>query len=122
MPLTLPRTLSPSKVSAFTDCALAFRFSAIDKVPEPPSVPATKGTLVHAALERLFALPPERRTREAGGSCLDEAAAQIRTDPDFTGLALDEDAEAAFFADAAVLLDNYFALEDPTSISPIGLE
>jgi putative RecB family exonuclease len=122
MPLTPPRTLSPSKVSAFTDCALAFRFSAIDKVPEPPSMPATKGTLVHAALERLFALPPEQRTREAAGSCLDEAGAQIRTDPDFTGLALDEAAEAAFFADAAVLLDNYFDLEDPTTINPIGLE
>ena len=85
-------------------------------------MPATKGTLVHAALERLFALPPEQRTREAAGSCLDEAGARIRTDPDFTGLALDEAAEAAFFADAAVLLDNYFDLEDPTTINPIGLE
>ena len=122
MPLTPPRTLSPSKVSAFTDCALAFRFSAIDKVPEPPSMPATKGTLVHAALERLFALPADERTRAAASTCLDAASAQIRTDPDFTGLLLDEAAEAEFFTDAAVLLDNYFDLEDPTTIKPIGIE
>ena len=60
MALELPASLSPSKVSSFTDCALAFRFSSIDRLPEPPSLPATKGTLVHAALERLFALPAER--------------------------------------------------------------
>ena len=122
MPLTPPRTLSPSKVSTFTDCALAFRFSAIDRVPEPPSMPATKGTLVHLALEKLFGLAPAQRTREAATGCLAAASAEIRTDPDFTGLALAPDAEAEFFADAAVLLDNYFALEDPTTISPIGLE
>ena len=28
MPLPLPVSLSPSKVSSLTDCALAFRFSA----------------------------------------------------------------------------------------------
>ena len=31
MALPLPRTLSPSKVSSFTDCALAFRLNAIDR-------------------------------------------------------------------------------------------
>ncbi len=54
MALRLPRTLSPSKVSSFTSCPLAFRFSQIERLPEPPSPPAVKGTLVHAALERLF--------------------------------------------------------------------
>jgi len=54
MALSPPRTLSPSKVSSFTSCPLAFRFSQIERLPEPPSPPAVKGTLVHAALERLF--------------------------------------------------------------------
>ena len=40
MALPLPTSLSPSKVATFKDCALAFRFSAIDKLPEPPSVPS----------------------------------------------------------------------------------
>ncbi|MGH9047395.1 MAG: PD-(D/E)XK nuclease family protein, partial [Acidimicrobiales bacterium] len=51
MALALPRTLSPSKASAFTDCPLAFRYSIIDHLPEPPSPHAVKGTLVHAALD-----------------------------------------------------------------------
>ena len=120
--MTPPRTLSPSKVSTFTKCALAFRYSAIDKLPEPPSEAATKGTLVHAALERLFALEPQQRTRAAATECLAEAAEAIRVDPEFTGLELDAVAKAHFFADAEVLVDKYFQLEDPTTIRPIGLE
>src|SRR5437867_4485649 len=38
MSLPLPTSLSPSKVSSFKDSALAFRFSAIDRRPEPPQV------------------------------------------------------------------------------------
>ena len=54
MALTLPRSLSPSKLSAFKDCPLAFRFAAIDRLPEAPAPHMVKGTLVHSALERLF--------------------------------------------------------------------
>lgn len=122
MALTPPRTLSPSKVSTYKNCALAFRFSAIDKVYEPPSEAATKGTLVHAALERLFQLPAAERTRDAAARCLVDATAAIRSDPDFTELHLDEPTEAAFISDADVLLDHYFVLEDPTTIRPIGIE
>ncbi len=68
MPLPLPTSLSPSKVSSFTDCGLAFRFSAIDHLPEPPSVAATRGTLVHAALERLFCLEPAGAHPSSGPS------------------------------------------------------
>ena len=35
MALAVPHTLSPSKVASFKGCALAFRFSVIDKLPEP---------------------------------------------------------------------------------------
>lgn len=122
MSLTPPATLSPSKVTSFTHCALAFRFSAIDHAPEPPSEAATKGTLVHAALERLFGLPAPERTPDAAEHCLAEAIEAIRTDPEFVGLELSEAEEQAFFADASTLLESYFKLEDPTTINPVGLE
>jgi len=65
MSLPLPTSLSPSKVSSFKDCALAFRFSAIDHLPEPPLLDAVKGTLVHRALELLmWEEEPGRRTPE----------------------------------------------------------
>ncbi|HEX6984233.1 MAG TPA: PD-(D/E)XK nuclease family protein [Planctomycetaceae bacterium] len=122
MPYPLPPTLSPSRVTAFCDCALAYRFANLDRLPEPPSPHATKGTLVHAALELLFQLDPDARTREAAGRCLDEAAATMTADPEFLLLGLDDDATAAFVADAHRLLDGYFAMEDPTQVHAIGLE
>jgi putative RecB family exonuclease len=122
MGLSLPYSLSPSKVSSFTECGLAFRFTAIDRLPEPPSAPASKGTLVHAALERLLLLPNAHRTLPAALTCLDQAIEAFRTDPDFTGLGLDADAEAAFLDEAEVLVRRYFELEDPTAVNPIGLE
>jgi putative RecB family exonuclease len=122
VPLEPPRTLSPSKVSSFTDCALAFRFSVIDRLPEPPSIPATKGTLVHAALERLYVLPAPERTLAAALTCLDGAVESLRGDPEFVGLGLAADAEAAFIDSAEQLVRSYFLLEDPTTINPIGIE
>jgi putative RecB family exonuclease len=122
MALPLPSTLSPSKVSSFTDCALAFRFSAIERLPEPPSPWAVRGTLVHAALERLLDLPPAERTPERGQLCCTEALAEMRHDPEWAGLELDEAGEAEMEAESRTLVEKYFVLEDPTSIHPIGLE
>ena len=122
MALPLPYALSPSKVASFTDCALAFRFSAIDRLPQPPAPWSTKGTLVHAALERLHLLPAPRRTLGAALDCLDDAARDLAEHPDFTELNLDERAAGEFFADARDLVRRYMQLEDPRRITPIGLE
>ncbi len=122
MALPLPTSLSPSKVSAFKDCALAFRFSAIDRLPEPPSEPAVKGTTVHRALELLFGAEPVERTPQMARECLDEALVEMRTNPEFSELGLDESGVAAFAADAAKMVDRYFTLEDPRAITPVGLE
>jgi len=122
VPLDPPSTLSPSKVSSFTDCALAFRLSVIDRLPEPPSVAAARGTLVHAALERLFLLPAPERTIAAALTALDAAADALQDDPEMAGLELDTDAEAAFLDSAEGLVRSYFLLEDPTTVQPIGIE
>jgi putative RecB family exonuclease len=122
MAFPVPRSLSPSKVSSFTDCALAFRFSVIDRLPEPPSAAATRGTLVHAALERLHLLPPAERTVDAALACLADARVELRDDPEYVGLELSGDDEIAFHAEAAGLVRNYFRLEDPRTVRAIGLE
>ena len=90
MALPVPYGLSPSKVESFKSCALAFRFSAIDRLPEPPSPWATKGTLVHRALELLFEEPPRARTLEAALTALDRAYTEMGTDPDLVDLHLDD--------------------------------
>lgn len=122
MAFELPSSLSPSKVSTFQDCALAFRFSAIDHLPQPPSAPAVKGTLVHRALELLFCEPATQRTPTRAQDCLVDAMAELSADPEYIGLGLDDVAAEAFFSDASAMLARYFRLEDPTEISPIGIE
>ena len=49
-------SLSPSRAADFMTCPLLFRFRTIDRLPEPPSHAATRGSPVHAVLERLFDL------------------------------------------------------------------
>ncbi len=123
MALELPRSLSPSKVSKFTDCALAFRFSAIDRLPEPPSSHALKGTLVHGALEKLFwELPRGARTREAARAALDQAWEVLQKDPEAAGLELTPDERESFVSDAWSLVEGYFRLEDPDTVDAAGIE
>lgn len=122
MALRLPSTLSPSKVSSFGDCALAFRFSAIDQLPEAPSRAAVRGTLVHRALEHLLGREAPERTRDAAREDLAQAVEDLREEPEFVGLELDADDEASFLAEADRLVDRYFTVEDPTAIEPVGLE
>ena len=122
MPLELPTSLSPSKVSSFTDCALAFRFSAIDRLPDPPTVATVKGTLVHASLERLMLLEPAARDITAALGCLAEAHLALADDPEWLELALDDEGEATMLTDAEALVRRYFEIEDPTTVNPIGIE
>ncbi len=123
MAVPLPTSLSPSKVSTFTQCALAFRFSAIDRLPEPPTPWTAKGTLVHRALERLFALPPAERTPAAARAALDAAWPEIMgADGEYAELELSDDDAATMRAGSAELVERYFRLEDPTTVNPIGLE
>jgi len=123
MALDLPRTLTPSKVTAFTNCPLAFRFSQIERRPEPPSPHSVKGTLVHAALEGLFwHHRAGARTPAAAATELERAWDELQADAEFVELGLDRDGSDTFLADARVLVDNYFRLEDPNEARAVGVE
>ena len=118
----VPTNLSPSRVDAFTSCPLQFRFASIEKLPEPPSIPATKGSLVHRALELLFMLDPPERSLEAGLTALDQAATEFQSDKEWIGLGLDAEGEQRVLDDAEKLVRTYFTMEDPTQVRAIGLE
>ncbi len=122
MAFPVPTSLSPSRVDAFTTCPLAFRFASIERLPEPPSVAAIKGSLVHRALELLYTHDAPERTVEVALSALDRAVTEFQTDPEFTLLRLDTAAEAAFIDDAERLVRKYFTMEDPRAVRDIGLE
>ena len=122
MSFTVPTSMSPSRVEAFVSCPLAFRFASIEKLPEPPSPHATKGSLVHRALELLFTGPPAERTLDTARVAYAQARSEYEADPEFTQLALSPDAVEAFFADGWSLVEGYFAMEDPTAVREIGIE
>jgi putative RecB family exonuclease len=114
--------LSPSRANDFAQCPLLFRFRVIDRLPEPPSPAAVRGTLVHSVLERLFDLPAPGRTVEAARAlvrpCWD---ALVADRPECVEVVTDGD-EQAWFAVANALVETYFGLEDPTRLEPAERE
>lgn len=123
-------SLSPSRAADFKTCPLLYRFRSIDRLPEARSSAATRGTLVHSVLERLFDLPaPERTHAAAAGLVQPQWEQLLRDDPDVAALFPTEDGSApagpeleAWLESSRGLLANYFALEDPTRIEPAARE
>ena len=123
MAFPLPTSLSPSKVTSFKDCGLAFRLSAIDRIPEVKSPAAAKGTLVHRALQLLYWERPQgSRTVEAALDCLERAVPEILDGDEYQALGLTGEERDAFVADAADLVRNDFVLEHPDDVEVIGTE
>lgn len=118
----IPSSLSPSRVSSFTSCPMQFRFSSVQRLPEPPGVATTKGTVVHRALELLFELPGPDRTPAALDAMLARALDEYASHPDYVGLRLDEAAASTFRAECGKLTQRYLDMEDPATIRDVGLE
>jgi putative RecB family exonuclease len=115
--------LSPSRAADFMTCPLLYRFRVIDRLPEPPTTATARGTLVHAALEKLFDLPAADRTPEAARALVipewDRLAA---AEPDMAALFPDEAERDSWLISATAILDAYFTLEDPRRLEPADRE
>src|SRR3954462_2898465 len=106
-----PRALSPSRAADFMHCPLLYRFRTIDRLPEPPDAMATRGTVVHAVLERLFDLAPEERTLDAAAAMLKpEWESLLAAEPYHAGLYESDDGTAVteWLTSAEQLLATYF--------------
>ncbi|MFC9328143.1 RecB family exonuclease [Kitasatospora sp. NPDC057015] len=126
-----PTGLSPSRAGDFLTCPLLYRLRVIDKLPEPPSSAATRGTLVHAVLERLFDSPAAERTPErALGLLRPQWERLLGERPELAGLFAggegggepDGAALTRWLADAEKLIGQWFRLEDPTRLHPVERE
>jgi putative RecB family exonuclease len=117
------RSLSPSRAGDFMTCPLLYRFRVIDRLPEPPSPAAARGTLVHAVLEHLFDRPARERTPEVARSLLDpEWDRLVSGTPELGSLFAAETDQAAWLQEAGIMLDRYFTLEDPRRLEPAHRE
>jgi putative RecB family exonuclease len=110
-------SLSPSRAGDFMTCPLLFRFRTIDRLPQTPSSAATRGTVIHSVLERLFELPAEQRTPEAARALLrPEWEALLEAEPEVGTLFADEAELSTWLTSAEELLQGYFSLEDPRRV------
>ena len=115
------KSLSPSRASDFKRCPQLFKFSAIDRIPTPPTVYQARGTTAHLALERLFGLPAAERTPERLSDLFREAWMEIKPG-EFADLFDDVESERAWGIESLTILNNYFAMEDPTQLEPLSNE
>ena len=116
--------LSPSRAADFMSCPLLYRFRTIDKLPEPYSPDAVRGTVVHKVLEDLFDLPAPSRTPEQARQMLTPAwEALIGEDPELARMLPQDGPEiAAWLASCREVLERYFTLEDPQRLEPAERE
>lgn len=111
--------ISPSRANDFRQCPLKFRYRTIDRLPEPPSLAALKGTIVHAVLEHLYDAPPLERTELRAQDLLEpQWREHIDNHPDVLEL-FDADQERIEWLESArPLISNYFRLENPQFLQP----
>ena len=119
--------LSPSRAGDFMACPLLYRFRTIDRLPEPISPDAVRGTLVHKVLEDLFDQPAADRTPEQARDMLVPAWRElIEAEPELAELfdpSGPTDGEGAdWLATCRAVLDRYFTLEDPRRLEPAERE
>jgi putative RecB family exonuclease len=128
--------LSPSRAGDFMACPLLYRFRTIDKLPEPISPDAVRGTVVHKVLENLFDLAAVDRTPDRARDLLVPAWEELlAAEPELAemlpnggavvgveagtgqGASLEE-----WFDSCRDVLDRYFTLEDPRRLEPAERE
>ncbi|WP_462417549.1 RecB family exonuclease [Kytococcus sp. Marseille-QA3725] len=143
--------LSPSRASDFMQCPLLYRFRVVDRLPEPPSAAAVRGTFVHSVLENVFDLPAHRRRPDDAVALMDDAwEALVQERPevldvvrrdndeepagaeDGAGGAAGEDTGARraptqedlaeWMAEAEALVRRWFTVEDPSVLEPAERE
>ncbi len=118
--------LSPSRAADFLTCPLLYRFRTIDRLPEPPSPVAVRGTVVHKVLEDLFDLPAADRTparaQELLGPVWEALVEQEPTLAEMFGSTTEAQAVTDWLASCRSVLDRYFTLEDPRRLEPAERE
>lgn len=114
--------LSPSRAADFKQCPLKYRLRAVDRIPEPPSRAAVRGTVVHAVLEDLFGLPAADRHPRRAAELVPGAWERVRAGREEVDEVVAAGGPEALFAEVRRLVESYYELEDPTRFEPHALE
>ena len=105
--------LSPSAVSEYENCPQLYKYRKIEKLPEPPSLDAERGTLVHTILQDLFEFPSAQRLPQTAIDLLPSRwSTQLEGKPELKEMVTNE---KEWLDRATSLLTTYFTLEDPST-------
>ena len=123
-PVTTTRrpALSPSRASDFKQCPLLYRFRAIDRLPEPSSTAQVRGSVVHGALEQLYALPAASRSPDTAATLVDPAWERVIAEQPELAAEFEPELQRQLLDEARALLAGYYRLEDPTRFDPESCE
>ena len=115
--------LSPSRAADYKQCPLKYRFRAVDRIPEPPTRPAVRGTVVHAVLEDLYGLAAGERGPQRADSLAEPSWARVRAgQPEAATLFRDDTEVQGFLDEVRTLVRTYYRLEDPRRFDPESRE
>lgn len=106
----------------FKQCPLKYRFRAIDRIPERPSVHAVRGTVVHAVLEDLYGLPAAERVLDRAEAMVPSAWARVHAEQPEAAELIAAGQLDAFLEEVRALVRRYYRLEDPTRFDPESRE
>lgn len=128
-----PPYLSPSSMSTFEQCPLKYKYTRIDKMPEPPTRATLIGNFVHEVLENFYVLQHDERNtanlKSLSGKVWEESEWLSRVEPILAssievknGKSTIDEELRMFRWQSWWCLENLFNMEDPTTITPTGIE
>lgn len=129
----VPPYLSPSSISTFEQCPLKYKYTRIDKLPEPPTEATLMGNFVHEVLENFYVLPPASRTiyevKQISAIVWNDSNWLERVQPIIaqsvavkSGKSTLEKEINAFRWKCWFCIENIFQVENPIDIQPHGIE
>ncbi|WP_350257478.1 PD-(D/E)XK nuclease family protein [Scrofimicrobium sp. R131] len=112
--------LSASSSREYLQCPLKFRYSVVDRIPQPPTAATIRGILVHSVLEHLYGLAAADRTWEAALDLLPTRWEHLeQKEPEYSEVI---ESVPELLAEAQKLLQTYFTLENPHNLEPEARE
>jgi putative RecB family exonuclease len=120
--MQVPPQLSPSSISSFRTCPLAWRLDYVERLERTPSLDANIGTFVHSVAEALCGLPASRRTLDEARAAATAAWAHHVEDEEWQALQIPADRIPQVKWRAWRAVQRWFRLEDPGAVTVAGCE
>ncbi len=106
----------------FEQCPRRWRFRYVERLPDPPGVPALVGSFAHLVLEALLQEDPADRTPARARTLARARWPEFEADYDYAALGLGEAESREFRWKAWKAVEGLWALEDPAGVEVVATE